>query len=286
MKINGSRARIRIGATTEYIAKYAVLAAVSLVLLIPFFWMVSTSLKDQTRIFIFPPEWFPFPLHWDNYAAVFDRQPFHLYLWNSFYIAATVTAGTCFFAALAGYAFARLRFPCKNGLFLLLLSSMMIPAEATAIPLFDWMSALGLVDTHIPLIVPPMLGAGGMFGVFLLRQFFITVPGELDEAAKMDGCSPWMAYWRIMLPLSAPALATLCIFTFLHSWNEIFEPLIYLNSSKLYTLPLALSLFTNQSGTEWHLLMAASVMATFPLLAVFFLAQKKFIEGIAMTGLK
>jgi len=271
---------------TKHLGKYMLLISVSIVILMPFAWMVTTSLKHRTKIFLFPPQWIPEPIVWSNYVEVFTRQPFHLYFWNSAYIAVLVTAGTCIFAALAGYAFAKLSFPFKNAIFLILLSSMMIPTEVTAIPLFNWMSQLGLVNTHFPLIVPPMLGAGGMFGVFLLRQFFITVPNDLDESARIDGCTPWKTFWRIMLPLATPALATLCIFTFLNSWNEFFDPLIYLNSSKLFTLPLALSLFTDQSGTEWHLLMAASVLATLPLLIVFFIAQKKFIEGIAMTGLK
>jgi multiple sugar transport system permease protein len=255
-------------------------------MLVPFFWMATTSLKRQTEIFLFPPKWLPNPIEWRNYADVFRKQPFHLYFYNSAYIAVLVTVGTCLFASLAGYAFAKIAFPGKNAIFLILLSSMMIPTEVTAIPLFQWMSRLHLVNTHFPLIVPPMLGAYGMFGVFLLRQFFITVPPDLDEAAKIDGCSPLATFGRIMLPLCMPALATLCIFVFLHSWNEFFDPLIYLNSSRLYTLPLALSLFTDQGGTQWHLLMAASVMATLPLLIVFFAAQKKFIEGVAMTGLK
>lgn len=267
-------------------AAYIMLSAVTVVMLVPFYWMVTTSLKHRSKVFLFPPQWLPSPIEWGNYVEVFTRQPFHLYFFNSTYIAVLVTAGTCLFAALAGYAFAKLRFPLKNAIFLILLSSMMIPTEVTAIPLFEWMSSLRLVNTHFPLIVPPMLGAYGMFGVFLLRQFFITVPSDLDEAAKIDGCTPWMTFCRIMLPLSMPALATLCIFVFLHSWNEFFEPLIYLSSSDLYTLPLALSLFTDQSGTEWHLLMAASVIATLPLLVVFFFAQRKFIEGVAMTGMK
>ncbi|MHA6480853.1 carbohydrate ABC transporter permease [Paenibacillus sp. strain BS8-2] len=265
---------------------YLLLSVVTAIMLVPFFWMVTTSLKDQTKIFLFPPQWLPSPIEWGNYVEVFTRQPFHLYLFNSAYIGVIVTLGTCVFASLAGYAFAKLKFPYKNAIFLVLLSSMMIPTEVTAIPLFQWMSKLGLVNTHFPLIVPPMLGAYGMFGVFLLRQFFITVPSDLDEAAKIDGCTPWTTFWRIMFPLCAPALSTLCIFVFLHSWNEFFEPLIYLSSSDLYTLPLALSLFTDQSGTEWHLLMAASVIATLPLLIVFFFAQKRFIEGVAMTGIK
>lgn len=265
---------------------YAALILVSLAMLLPFFWMVSTSLKDRAKIFVFPPQWFPWPPTFDNFREVFVRQPFQLYYFNSLYIAVLVTAGTCLFAALAGYAFAKLSFPLKNALFLLLLSSMMIPTEATSIPMFVWMSDLRLVDTHFPLIVPPMMGAAGMFGVFLLRQFFITVPRDLDDAAKIDGCSPWLAFRKIMLPLAVPSLAALSIFTFLHSYNEFFEPLIYLNSSRLYTLPLAVSLFTNESGTEWHLVMAASVMATLPLLVVFFAAQRRFMEGIALTGLK
>lgn len=271
---------------TKNIGTYIVLSLVAFLILIPFIWMVTTSLKHRTKIFSFPPQWIPDPIVWSNYIDIFDRQPFHLYFWNSTYIAVLVTIGTCVFAALAGYAFAKISFPFRNVIFLILLSSMMIPTEVTAIPLFNWMSQLKLVNTHFPLIVPPMLGAGGMFGVFLLRQFFITVPNDLDESARIDGCTPWTTFWKIMMPLATPALATLCIFTFLNSWNEFFDPLIYLNSSRLFTLPLSLSMFTDQSGTEWHLLMAASVLATLPLLIVFFVAQKKFIEGITMTGLK
>ncbi|MEK3884574.1 carbohydrate ABC transporter permease [Paenibacillus sp. PL2-23] len=283
---NKSFSRRRAGSLAANTTTYVLLSIVTAIVLVPFFWMVTTSLKHQSKIFLFPPQWIPRPFVWENYVEVFTRQPFHLYFFNSTYIAVLVTVGTCLFAALAGYAFAKLQFPFKNTIFLVLLSSMMIPTEVTAIPLFEWMTALQLVNTHFPLIVPPMLGAYGMFGVFLLRQFFITVPSDLDEAAKIDGCTPWTTFIRIMLPLCVPALATLCIFVFLHSWNEFFEPLIYLNSSELYTLPLALSLFTDQSGTEWHLLMAASVIATLPLLVVFFFAQKKFIEGIAMSGMK
>jgi multiple sugar transport system permease protein len=270
----------------RYMLKYVLLTVVSLMILAPFLWMVSTSLKDFSQIFMFPPQWLPSPIAWKNYVDLFANQPFHLYLFNSLYIGVVVTAGTCLFAALAGYAFAKIHFPLKNLIFLILLSSMMIPTEVTAIPLFIWLSKFGLVNTHFPLIVPPMLGAGGMFGVFLCRQFFITIPNDLDEAAKIDGCTPWGTFLRVVLPLAAPALATLSIFTFLHSWNEFFEPLVYLSSSRLYTIPLALSLFTTESGTKWNMVMAASVVATLPLLIVFFLAQKKFIEGVAMTGIK
>ncbi|WP_284645971.1 carbohydrate ABC transporter permease [Paenibacillus silviterrae] len=266
---------------------YALLTVISIVVLFPFLWMITTALKDPTKIFMFPPQWIPDPFVWSNFANVFIKQPnFLLYFWNSLYIAAVVTIGTCLISALAGYAFAKISFKLRNVIFLILLSGMMIPTEVTAIPMFVWMTKLGLADTHFPLVFPPMLGREGLFGVFLLRQFFITVPGELDEAAKIDGCTPWKTFWRIMLPLAGPSLSTLAIFTFLHSWDNYFDPLIFISTDKLFTLPVGLKLFTDAAGTEWNLLMAASVLATLPLMLVFFFAQKRFIEGVAMTGLK
>lgn len=266
---------------------YALLFIVSLLVLFPSLWMVTTSLKDPTKIFMFPPQWIPKPVVWSNFADVFVQQPgFLLYFWNSLYIASVVTVGTCLVSALAGYAFARIPFKYRNVLFLIILSGMMIPTEVTAIPMFVWMTKLHLTDTHFPLIIPPMLGRDGLFGVFLFRQFFITIPGELDEAAKIDGCSPWRTFWRIMFPLAGPALSTLAIFTFLHNWDNYFDSLIFISSERLFTLPVGLKLFTDAAGTQWNLLMAASVMATIPLMLVFFFAQKRFIEGVAMTGLK
>ncbi|MEK8128315.1 carbohydrate ABC transporter permease [Paenibacillus filicis] len=266
---------------------YAALSLIALIILFPFMWMLTTSLKDPTKIFLFPPQWIPNPVSWTNFTQVFVSQPdFPLYFFNSAYIAIVVTVATCLFAALSGYAFGKMNFRFKNVIFLILLSGMMIPTEVTAIPMFLWMSKLHLTDTHFPLIVPSVLGAGGIFGVFLLRQFFIIVPNELEEAAKIDGCTPWTTFWRVMLPLSTPALSTLAIFTFLHSWDNYFDPLIYISDNKLFTLPVGLKLFTDTAGTDWHLLMAASVMATLPLLLVFFIAQKRFIEGVALTGLK
>jgi multiple sugar transport system permease protein len=265
---------------------YLALIVVSMLMLFPFFWMVTTSLKPESAVFQFPPQWLPSPVQWSNYTQIFTKMPFGTYFFNSAYIAIVVTAGTCLVAALAGYSFARLQFPFRNGIFLILLGGMMIPTEVTAIPLFTWMSKLHLVNTHIPLIFPPMLGAGAIFGAFIVRQFFITVPVELDEAAKLDGCTPWQTFRLIMLPLAGPALATVSIFTFLERWNEFFEPLIYLNSKALFTLPIGLAMLTSELGVDWPLLLAASTVATVPLLIVFFIAQKKFVEGIANTGLK
>lgn len=265
---------------------YGTLSLLALVSLFPFWWMLTTSLKEPARIFVFPPQLWPSPIRWENYADVLRTQPFHVYYWNSLYIATLVTLGTCCLASLAGYGFARLRFPFRNALFVLLLSALMVPVEVTAVPNFILMRTFGLVNTHVPLILPPVLGASGVFGVFLMRQFFLTVPVELEEAAKLDGLTPFGTFWRIVLPLANAPLATLAIFTFLASWNEFFDPLIYLNSKPLYTLPLALALYTDEAGTAWHLLMAASVLATLPLIVIFFVAQRRFIEGIALTGLK
>lgn len=266
---------------------YLLLTIVSLVIIGPFLWMLTTSLKDQNKIFLFPPQWIPSPIVWSNYSDVFTTQPhFWLYYVNSLYIATLVTIGTCIVGALAGFSFAKLQFPFKNVFFLILLSGMMIPNEVTIIPNFIWFSKLGLVNNHFPLIIPPILGAGGIFGVFLLRQYYITIPKDLDEAAEIDGSTPWQTFWRIMVPMATPAFATLAIFTFLNSWEDFLDPLIYISSDRLFTLPIAMKLFTDMAGTDWHLLMAASVMATLPLLLVFFFAQKKFIEGVATTGLK
>ncbi|TMV18887.1 carbohydrate ABC transporter permease [Paenibacillus thermoaerophilus] len=265
---------------------YFTLTVVSAVMLMPFLWMISTSLKEPAKIFVFPPELIPSPVRWANYTEVLTTIPFQLFYWNSLYIAAAVTVGTVFFASLAGYAFARIPFVGSSAVFLLLLSTMMIPTEATAIPMFLFMREIGWINTHWPLIVLPIFGAGGVFGVFVMRQFFLGTPKELEEAAMIDGCSRFRIYWSMMLPLAKPAAATLTVFTFLTSWNDFFDPLIFINDRKLMTLPLALSLFTDEAGTAWHHLMSASVMATLPLLIVFFLAQRQFIEGMAMTGIK
>ncbi|MDF2937039.1 MAG: binding-protein-dependent transport system inner rane component [Paenibacillaceae bacterium] len=272
----------RISAAVQYL----LLTAVSVVMVMPFLWMVSTSLKAPAKVFDFPPQLIPSPVRWSNYSEVLHIIPFHLFYWNSVYIAVLVTVGTIIFASLAGYSFARIPFWGRNVVFLILLSTMMIPNEVIAIPMFLFMREIGFINTHIPLIVLPIFGAGGVFGIFVMRQFFIGIPKELEEAAMIDGCSRARIYATIMLPLAKPAIATLVIFTFLTSWNDFFDPLIYISDRTLMTLPLALSLFTDESGTAWHHLMSASVMATLPLLVLFFFAQKQFIEGVAMTGLK
>jgi multiple sugar transport system permease protein len=266
---------------------YSFLSVVTIIIAGPFYWMISTSLKDSTKVFSMPPQLIPNPLVFENYVEIFKVQPnFPLYYFNSIYIAVLVTVGTALVASLGGYSFAKIDFPFRGLIFLIFLSGMMIPTEATVIPLFDWMSKLKWTNTHLPLIIPAILGSGGMFGLFMMRQYFITIPNDIDEAAKIDGCNPWVIYYRIMLPMAAPALGSLSLLTFLTNWNEFFTPLIFLSSDKLYTIPLALSLFTDQTGTQWNLVMVASVLATLPLLLIFFLAQKQFIDSIALSGIK
>ncbi|RXZ80275.1 carbohydrate ABC transporter permease [Paenibacillaceae bacterium] len=268
------------------IGTYTALSVISGIMIIPFLWMISTSFKEPQSIFTYPPQLIPSTFRFQNYLEVFDLIPFHLFYFNSVYIACVVIIGTVFFASLAGYAFAKIPFSGRNIVFLVLLSAMMIPHEVTAIPMFLFMRELNWIDTHLPLILLPIFGAGGVFGIFVMRQFFITVPTELEEAAMIDGCNRFRIYAQIMLPIAKPGLATLTIFTFVTVWNEFFDPLIFINSRSLMTLPLGLSLFTDEVGTAWHHLMSATVMATMPLLIVFFLAQRRFIEGVAMTGLK
>lgn len=267
--------------------QYVFLSLVTLVVLFPFYWMVVTSLKDPAKVFDYPPKLIPDQFVFQNYIEIFKVQKyFPVYYFNSLYIAIVVVIGTCMVAALAGYAFAKLNFKFKNTLFLVLLSSMMIPTEVTAIPMFSWLSKLKMTDSHFPLIVPAIFGAQVIFGVMLMRQYYITIPNDLDEAAKIDGCTPWKTFVKIMLPMSAGPMATLSILTFINRWNELLEPLIFLSRQKLFTLPLGISLFADQSGVQWHLVMAASVLITLPLLIVFFFMQKQFIESIALTGIK
>lgn len=263
-----------------------ILTIISVITLIPFAFMISTSLKTYESVYSFPPELIPNPVQWSNYAEVFSRINFGLYYFNSTYIAVLVTIGTCFFSLLAGYSLARLSYPFKNAIFLTLLSGMMIPREVTLIPLFVWMTKLGLVDTHFPLIVPHMIGLSAVFGVFLMRQFFLTIPNELDDSAKIDGCTPWQTFYHIMAPMSTSTVSALAILSFLGSWNEFTDALIFINNDNLPTLPISLTKFASQYTTEWHILMAAAVMATLPILIIFFIGQKRFVESIALTGLK
>lgn len=257
------------------------LGAVSMV--IPFLWMVSTSLKSEQQAYIFPPVWIPDPIMWSNYRATWEALPFNLFLLNSTIVAVFVTLGQLLTCSLGAFAFARLRFPWREPLFLLYLATMMVPFQVIMIPLFVLVRELKWLDSYAGLIVPAVFSA---YGTFLLRQFFKSIPNELEDAAKIDGCSYFRIYWNIMLPLSKPALATLGIFVFMWSWNNFLWPLLVTNSLEMKTLPLGLAYFLGQYTIYWNLLMVGATIALVPILVIFFFAQRYFVEGITLTGLK
>ncbi len=258
----------------------------AVIFLIPFVWMVRTSLMNMGEIFLLPIRWIPSEIRWGNYLEAVRAVDFGLYFRNSVFVTALGVVGSALTSSMVAYSFARLRAPGKNVLFIVLLATMMLPYVVTLVPVYLLFRALHWVDTYAPLIVPQWLG-GGAFYIFMLRQFFMTIPMELDDAAKIDGCGFFGIYWRLVLPLSKPALATVGIFAFYGNWNDFLGPLIYLNSMDKFTLPLGLSFFVNVRGmTYWNLLMAASVLVLIPCLVLFFAGQRYFVQGIALTGLK
>lgn len=259
------------------------LAIGGLGMVIPFLWMLSTSLKNDQQAYIFPPIWIPDPVVFANYKTVWEALPFDRFLINSIVVALLVTLGQLTTCAMGAFAFARLRFPGREKLFLLYLGTMMIPFQVTMIPVFILVKYLQWLDTYQGLIIPSLFSA---YGTFLLRQFFMSIPSELEDAAKIDGCSYVRIFWNIILPLSKPALATLGIFVFMWSWNNFLWPLLIVNSLEMKTLPLGLSYFLGQYTIYWNLLMAGTTIALVPVLVVFFFAQRYFVAGITLTGLK
>ncbi|WP_433721292.1 carbohydrate ABC transporter permease [Actinoplanes sp. CA-051413] len=269
------------------VALYAVLLVLCVPFVFPTWWMVTSSLKPNAEIFAFPPRLWPGDPSLKAWGDVFTMQPFAQQYWNSAYIAVVVTVGTLVVASMAGYAFARIRFPGQNALFLVVLTGLLIPSEVTIVPLFRMFNGLGMIDTHWPLILVPIFGAPCVLATFIMRQFFITLPAELEEAARMDGLGRPAIFRRIALPLAKPALGAVAIFTFLHSWNLYLEPIVYLSSKQKFTLPQALTQFTDvYQGPLWNVQLSAASMTAIPVLIVFVIAQRQFIEGLAHTGLK
>lgn len=262
-----------------------ILVILSGVMLIPFFWLLSTSLKVRGTEFVFPPVWIPSPAVWRNYyTAIFDSGlPFTRFLANTAIITGFNMVGVLFAASLAGFGFSRMRWPARDKLFVLVLSTMMLPEIVTQIPSYLLFRLLGWIDTFLPLIVPAYLG-GGAFNIFLFRQFFMGIPYELDEAARIDGAGTLQIYVQVILPLSKPVLTAVAIFTFLGNWNSFMGPLIYLNSLEKMTLAVGLRAFQGLRGTEWNLMMAAATIMLIPVLVLFFAAQRYFIQGIVATG--
>ena len=266
------------------LALYLFLSATCLVLLFPNIWMLSTSLKDPQQIFAYPPELIPRPFVWPNYLVAIQKFPFFLYLRNTLIVTGLATFGTVLSASLVAFGFARRRFPERDFLFAVLLSTMMLPSIVTLIPTFVLFTRLGWVNTFLPLTLPSYFG-GGAFYVFLLRQFYLTLPYDYDEAAYIDGASSLRVWWEIILPFSKAPLAAITVFTVLSHWNDFMGPLIYMNKPHMRTLALGLQFFRDQYYTQWNYLMAASTLTLVPVLLLFFAAQRYFMEGILLTGL-
>jgi multiple sugar transport system permease protein len=264
---------------------YAVAGGLSVVFLFPLFWMATTSLKTMEQAYAFPPRWIPNPIMWENYTRLFTELPFFIFSVNSVLIAVLNTVGVVFTSALCAFGFARLRARGRDFLFIVLLSTIMLPYQVILVPTFILFKQLGWIDTFLPLVVPAYFG-GGAFNIFLLRQFFMTIPFELDEAAIIDGASWFTIFLRIMLPLSKPALATVAVLNFVSVWTDFFGPLIYLNSLEKMTLAVGLAFLRGQHTALLTLMMAGSMYSTVPMLIIFFLAQRYFVEGIQLSGLK
>jgi ABC-type glycerol-3-phosphate transport system permease component len=263
-----------------------ILAIGAIIVLLPILWMLSTSLKDQGQVFIMPPKWIPNPIRWGNYPEALDFMNWKVVYRNTIMITTLNILGTLISSTLVAFAFARLRAPKKDLLFLIMLSTIMLPYQVVLIPQFILFKTMGWVDTFYPLIVP-FFFATTPFLIFLLRQFFMTIPIEMDEAAIIDGCNYFQVYYKIILPLSKPALGIVAIQSFMNNWNDLMRPLIFLNSAGKYTVSLALANFSAEYGmTPWNLLMAASLIALLPCILLFFFAQRYFIQGIVITGLK
>lgn len=251
--------------------------------LMPLAWVVSTSLKMPGQVFITPIEWIPTEPKWENFVEVFTRLPFHLFIRNSFYVTIMGTLGIVFSSLVVAFGLSRLRWPGRDLLFTVLLATMMLPGVVTMIPVFIIFKKMGWIGTFYPLWVPAWFG--GAFYIFLMRQYMMTLPIELDEAAKIDGASNFRILWQVIAPLCGPAIVTVTIFAFLQHYNAFMEPLIYISDNEMFTLPLGLLWFKGRFGNFWHLVMAASMITITPVIVLFFLAQRYFIQGAQFSGL-
>jgi len=266
------------------VTSYALAVGGAVLFLLPLFWMVSSSLKPEYQVLQYPPRWLPDPIRWANYAEALTYVPFGRYTLNTLFIASMTIFGHLLSCTVVAYAFARLRAPGKEFLFLVLLATLMLPYPVTMIPIYIGFKTVGWVNSFLPLIVPAFFGSA--FYIFLMRQFFLTLPLELEDAARVDGANTLQIIWHVILPISKPALATVAIFTFQASWNDFLGPLIYLHDQTKYTVSLGLSFFRSSYDVQWAYLMAASLVTMLPVIILFFFAQRLFIEGITLTGIK
>jgi len=263
----------------------AILLIGAAIMSIPFLWLLVSSFKLEEKIFTFPPEWIPNPFRWQNYPDALTYKPFGLYLFNTIKIVTLNEIAILLSASFCGYGFARIRFPGRDFWFSIVLATLMVPYFVLMVPQFIVFSQLRWVDTILPLTFPYFFG-GGAFNIFLFRQFFRSLPEELADAGRIDGCNEFGIYWRIMMPLCKPALATVAVFTFLAAWNDYIGPLLYLRSDYNFTVAIGLATFRGVMRTEWNLLMAASTAMILPVILLFFFAQRYFIDGVVLSGLK
>lgn len=268
---------------------YITALVLGLLFVFPFFWTISTSLKAVDELFTFPPTWLPETPQWQNYPAVLKRVPFVMWSLNSIYIVMLNTVGTVVSAALVAYSFARFRYRWREAIFVITLGTLMLPDQVTMIPQYILFHRLGWINTHYPLWLPSWFG-GGAFAIFLIRQFILSLPRELDEAALIDGAHYWRIFWQILMPLCKPVMATIAVITFIGTWNDFQRPLIYLQLPELFTLAVGLNYFNTlpeMAGEPMQaLLMAASVMMIAPVIVLFFAAQRYFVQGIVLSGIK
>ena len=263
---------------------HAFLIIFGITFMLPFVWMISSSLKPNVDIFELPVRLIPKTYRLENYIDATNAIPFWQYLWNSTYYTIFATIGAVLSNTFIAYGFARVRWRGRNVLFIIVIATMMLPFQVRMIPLYILFAKIGWLNTFLPLIVPNFFG--NAFYIFLMRQFMMTLPRELDDAARIDGASEWGIFWRIAVPLSKPAILTVAIFEIIHTWHDFVGPLVYLRHPTKYTLSIGLRLYFTQYGAEWGLLMAAAAMFTIPMVIFFFFAQRAFIEGITLTGLK
>jgi multiple sugar transport system permease protein len=276
------------GARITRMLIFTILLIGAVIMMAPLAFLISSSFKTETQVFQYPIQWLPNPARWLNYVEALTQKPFFLYFKNTMVIVIFNQIAILLTSSLVGYGFARINFPGRDFWFGVALATMMLPYYVTMVPQFILFSRLGWMDTYLPLIVPYFFG-GGAFNVFLFRQFFRTIPEELADAARIDGCSELGIYWRIFVPLSTPAFITVAIFTFMFSWNDFIGPLLYINSPEKFTIALGLATYRSMMGvgrTRWDLLMAASVTMTAPIVALFFVLQRYFIKGVVMSGIK
>ncbi len=282
----GARTRVRRHGPISPLRRvliYIMLAALTAVIFVPFFWMVSSSLKQNNEVFSIPVQWIPTEFVWQNYVDIWTRIPMLTYLKNSLFLSVTITILQVLTGSFAAYGFSKMHFKGRDVLFVAYIATIAVPWQAYMIPQYIMMQNAGLVNTHLSII---LLQAFGAFGVFLMRQYYLTIPDELSEAARIDGLNEYAIWWRIILPLTKPALASLALLTFVSTWNDYMGPFIYLTSNDLWTVQLGLRSFVGQYDAEYALIMAGSVVSVIPIVLIFLLGQRYFIQGIATSGMK